>query len=93
VLGDSNIIFFINVLQESIFTVRCVVFEGAFVNQPSIIIADEPDPVLDTWNSNIIPEYTLPAEQSVKTENKFCPIKNGRKILPDHFHERQEDYF
>jgi len=51
------------VLQESIFTVRCVVFEGAFVNQPSIIIADEPDAVLDIWNSNIIPEYTLAAEQ------------------------------
>jgi len=69
VLGDSNIIFFINVLQESIFTVRCVVFEGDFVNQPSIIIADEPDAVLDIWNSNIIPEYTLAAEQSVKTED------------------------
>ena len=48
-----------------------------FINQPSIIIADEPDAVLDIWNSNIIPEYTLAAEQSVKTEDKFCPVKNG----------------
>ena len=42
-LGEGNIIFFIYVLQESIvYTVQCFAFEWALVNQPAIILADDP---------------------------------------------------
>ncbi len=68
-LGDSNIIFFINVLQESIYTVWCVAFGWALGNQPSIILADESRTDLDSRNSDIIAAFNLEAKQSVRTDN------------------------
>ncbi len=68
-LGEGNIIFFIYVLQESIYTVWCVAFGGALGNQHSIILADEPHTDLDSRNSDLIAEFNLEAKQSVKTDN------------------------
>jgi ABC-type Na+ transport system ATPase subunit NatA len=70
VLGDSNIIFFINVLQKSIvYTVKYVAIARALVNQPSIILADDSCAFFDTQNSKIIPELNQEAEQRVITDN------------------------
>jgi ABC-type phosphate transport system ATPase subunit len=71
VLGDSNIIFFINVLQKSIvYNVKCVVIARALVNQPSIILADDPCAYFDTQNSKIIPELNPEAEQRYITDDR-----------------------
>jgi ABC-type ATPase involved in cell division len=70
VLGDGNIIFFIYVLQESIvYTIEHVVFARARVNQPPILLADEPC-ANDTLYSNIIPEVNQEAEQRDFTHNR-----------------------
>jgi hypothetical protein len=54
VLGEGNIIFFIYVLQESIvYTVQCFAFEWVLVNQPAIILAD--DPRVKPEDSNSVP--------------------------------------
>jgi ABC-type ATPase involved in cell division len=63
VLGDGNIIFFINVLQESVlYAIQRVAFARALVNQPPIILTDEPCANLDIQNSKIILELKQEAE-------------------------------
>ena len=70
-MGEGNIIFFIYVLQESIvYTIQHVAFARALVNQPSILLADEPCANFDTQYSNIIPELNQEAEQRDFTHNR-----------------------
>ncbi len=57
-------------------------FKWRFVNQPSIILADEPYADLEARNSNIIPEYNLAAEQRVKTDDSnSVPWKGYKKYF------------
>jgi ABC-type phosphate/phosphonate transport system ATPase subunit len=80
VLGEGNIIFFIYVLKESIvYTVQCFAFEWALVNQPAIILADEPCADLDAQDSNIIPEHKLEDDPRVKTNDSNSVSWKGYK--------------
>ena len=81
-LGEGNIIFFIYVLQESIvYTIQHVAFARALVNQPSILLADEPCANFDTQYSNILPELNQEAEQRVLTDNRDGFHEEWKKIF------------
>ncbi len=80
-LGEGNIIFFIYVLKESIvYTVQCFAFEWELVNQPAIILADDPRD-LEAQNSNIIPEHNL-GDAPLKTDDSnSVPWKGYKKYF------------